>query len=101
MKLSDLAPKLSESPLGAVAQRLDFLCPLCRKRRISVDIWHAPAGEAPVGDHTIRVWHATQGPLRDWDTLTLTPSINHEHGLVTPERPCPGWHGFITNGEAA
>src|SRR5712664_677151 len=39
-KLSELDPKIGPSPAGDHAQRLTFLCPLCRKFRISVDIWH-------------------------------------------------------------
>lgn len=99
MKLSELSPTLSESKLPN-AQQLNFLCPACRKRRILVDIWHGEHGDVQGPNGVVRVWHAEQGPNRDWDTLSITPSIDHKHGNVTDERPCVGWHGFITNGIA-
>ena len=98
MKLDELDPLIGESRYG-YAQTLNFLCPNCRKRRIAIDIWNGPSTEVKVGENKVRLWHAEQGPLRDWRTLTVSPSVDHHHGNPTPERPCIGWHGFITNGQ--
>lgn len=96
MRLAELDPHLSTSPIGPAAERMDFLCPNCRKRRIIVDFSNALSGDHPTPTGALHIWSAKG----DWlDSISLTPSINHEHGNPSPERPCVGWHGFITNGE--
>lgn len=97
-KLEDLNPTLGPSAFHG-AQSLSFLCPLCRQRMVSIDIWNGKEGllqYAP--DKTIKLWHGTQGPERDWGTLSITPSIDAVHHKPAANG-CTGWHGFITNGE--
>src|SRR5690349_11429175 len=98
--LCDLGPRLS--PPGGAYQSLVFTCPRCGAHEIEVNIWNGPHG-----DHIVpvvglkntkavrRLWHAEQGPYNDWDSLTITPSIDR-----TGVDKCGGWHGVITNGEA-
>lgn len=104
MKLTDLDPIMEDwSPNERGYQRFSFLCPTCRKLRLQHAIWSKPHGDVKWTDASgnpcfERVWQATQGPHRDWDTLSLTPSLDtpaHRRG----DGQCPGWHGFITNGE--
>lgn len=100
-KLTDLAPCMVDwEPNEHGFQNFSFLCPNCRKVREVIAIWSLPNKLVTWQDRDgnacqQRVWSATQGPYKDWDSLSVTPSINtgpHErHG-------CPGWHGFITNG---
>lgn len=98
-KLEELNPLLDKSAYDG-AQSLSFLCPLCRQRVVSIDIWAGKDGplEYQPGK-VIKLWHAEQGPNRDWATLSVTPSIDAIH-----HRPaanwCKGWHGHIRNGEA-
>lgn len=94
-KLVDLNPKLTTK---GVFQTLDFRCPLCRRGAVTVDIWSGKHGDVVLaaGEPPHRLWHAEQGPHRDWDTLSISPSIDATN---QPHRECPGWHGFITNGE--
>ncbi len=86
-------------------QFLCFLCPKCRQHEISVYIHAKPHGEftrefpaEKLGDPPIqiirRIWQAKQGPDRDWETLTITPSIGREGS----NDPCGGWHGTVTDG---
>lgn len=104
MRLTELEPHMEDwQPNERGYQCFTFLCPACRKLRLRQAIWPKPHGEVRWKDNDgndclERVWHATQGPDRDWDTLSLSPSIDtapHKRGTGT----CPGWHGFITNGE--
>jgi len=101
MRLAELHPRLSpmSGPDEWGTQFLAFRCPKCLEHEISIYIWSGPAIEQkrqyPEVTLTQRVWHAEQGPHRDWDTLTVTPSVNRE-GCGDK---CGGWHGFITNGE--
>lgn len=96
--LADLSPSI-ELPNEHGFQYLRFLCPVCRKHVDLIGIWARPSGEvkwtAEYGPASQRVWQATQGPNRDWATLSITPSID-----IAPHNECAGWHGFITNGEA-
>lgn len=82
------------------AQRLSFRCPTCRQRTICVDIWE---GRATVLEYEpgkrLKLWHAEQGPQRDLASLSITPSIDDQHGKPA-DTGCTGWHGFVTNGEA-
>lgn len=100
MNLVDLRPRLSD-PSEEGSQFLVFLCPICRKHEIGVDIWAGKAGVVdlgarPDGTRNIKkLWHAEQGPHRDWETLSITPSIDRS----PCGDPCGGWHGFITNGQ--
>ena len=41
-KLEDLNPILDKSAYDG-AQSLSFLCPLCRQRMVSIDIWAGPS----------------------------------------------------------
>ncbi len=91
VKLADLSPALTPSPVVDYAQRLTFLCPACRKRLIYVDICRGRA-------HA-KLWHAEQGPDRSWGSLTITPSIDATHAPDDREPACVGWHGLITDGE--
>jgi hypothetical protein len=96
MRLSDLGPRLKGK--GGHYQNLYFQCPHCRGREVGIDIWHGPAGLVVVkaGACPVRLWHAEQGPHRDWGTLTVSPSIK-----ISSHGDCPGWHGHIVNGEVA
>jgi hypothetical protein len=87
------------------AQGIVFLCPACFAKN-----------GGSVGTHGIEVAFANRGvkdhqgsknregkPSRwnaagtNYSDLTTTPSI-----LIDPAEPiCPGWHGYITKGEAA
>ena len=103
MRLADLKPFISMP--GGPYQNLKFLCPACGKHEIGIEIWHGPHGIHDVGlkdadgkPTPIKLWHGEQGPYRDWDTLSITPSISMP---PIPKHDCPGWHGFITNGEVA
>lgn len=105
MRLSELSPKLFDPPDGhyRVYQSLKFLCPRCRKHEIMIDIWGLASRDrvevsAVEGESAIkRLWHAEQGPCSDWNSFTITPSINRT-GLGDK---CGGWHGFITAGEVS
>lgn len=98
MKLEELKPLLGQSAYSG-AQSLLFLCPLCRQRMVSIDIWAGKDGplEYEAGK-VIKLWHAEQGPNKDWATLSITPSIDAQHNTPSASG-CTGWHGFITNGE--
>ena len=104
MKLTELEPIMEDwTPNARGYQCFTYLCPTCRKLRARTAIWSRPYGDvrwtdADGHDCFERVWHATQGPLRDWGTLSLSPSINmlpHKLG----DGQCPGWHSHITEGE--
>lgn len=104
MRLTELEPIMEDwTPNERGYQNFTFLCPTCRKLRLRFAIWSRPCGEvrwtnASGTESLDRVWSATQGPHRDWDTLSLSPSLNtaaHKRG----EGECPGWHGHIINGE--
>ena len=79
-------------------QRLVFRCPNCEQRMIVVNIW---SGKATTLEYepgkTINLHHAEQGPNKDWETLTIEPSINDTHGKPS-DHGCTGWHGFVRNG---
>lgn len=98
-KLEELTPLLDKSAYSG-AQSLSFLCPLCRQRMVSIDIWSGNAGplEYEPGK-IIKLWHAEQGLHKDWATLSITPSIDAEHNKPSASG-CAGWHGFVSNGEA-
>lgn len=98
--LQELGASLAPSEY-ANAQRLTFRCPTCRQRVIAIDIWDGKPSvlECEAGK-TIKLWHAEQGPYRDWDTLSITPSIDDKHGKQA-DSGCDGWHGHVTNGVAA
>jgi hypothetical protein len=92
MRLTDLKPSVSDTPPGCDAA-FNFLCPLCRKGRVSV--WLVLGGDPRNGAHVANVAPPA------WDQLTVSPSIADE-GKCTAHRRngCPGWHGHIVNGEA-
>jgi hypothetical protein len=93
MELNFSNARFGKGPLPGT-QVLILLCPKCQKHEFSVNIWSGNAGEVLSGDQKVRFWHAEQGPLRDWATLSLSPSLDRE-GLGDK---CGGWHGTITNG---
>lgn len=104
MRLTELEPILEDlSPNARGYQCFSFLCPTCRKLRLRHAIWSKPHGDLEWTNErgnksSERVWQATQGPHRDWDTLSLSPSLNtppHKRG----DGQCPGWHGHIIDGE--
>jgi hypothetical protein len=107
MKLTDLSPRIS--PPGGAYQEIAFLCPRCRKHEIMIAIHHGPHGDVevplnglPAGQEmraVKRLWHAEQDEHKGWDSLSVTPSIDRTGR--DPMDPCGGWHGFITNGDAA
>lgn len=67
---------------------------------VSVDIWEGNAGDLEISPGKVeKLWHAEQGPYRDWATLSITPSIDTTHNSPAANG-CTGWHGFVTNGEA-
>lgn len=95
MRLTELAPHMIDHrPNEHGFQRFSFLCPSCRKLRETLAIWSRRFADVNADGEMVRVWEATQGPGQDWDTLSLTPSVN-----LHPHRTCPGWHGYITDGE--
>lgn len=97
--LEELGASLSPAEYSG-AQRLTFRCPLCRQRLIILNIWSGKATDLQYeSGKTIRLHHAEQGPLKDWATLTITPSIDDQHGKSS-NSGCPGWHGHVTNGVA-
>ncbi|WP_192246151.1 hypothetical protein [Mesorhizobium silamurunense] len=106
MKLTELEPIMEDwTPNARGYQYFTFLCPTCRKLRIRHAIWSHPPGEvrwkdAGGNDRFERVWQATQGPLLDWDTLSLSPSLNTPPHKRAGEQ-CHGWHGHIINGEVS
>lgn len=107
MKLRDLSPRLT--PPGGTYQELTFRCPKCQQHEIGFAIWPGPAGDVRVPINGLpadwpgeregvkRLWHAEQGPDMDWDSLSITPSIDQS----PCGDPCGGWHGFITKGEVS
>lgn len=101
-RLADLSPELRSVDRGGLTyQTLTFSCPLCRKGGLQVHVWKGKAGDVQIADGTVRLWHAEQGPHRDWATLSITPSID---GTNAPHKDfhgnvCPGWHGYITDGK--
>lgn len=90
MKLAELEPHISWP--GERYQSLYFLCPACRKHEVGVEIWNGPSGVF----EGVKLWHGEQGPDRDFDTLSITPSIACG---PSEKHECAGWHGFITDGE--
>lgn len=93
MRLRDLDPSISDTPQGADAA-FNFLCPLCRKGRVLV--WLVLGSEPRNGAHV------TTALPPAWDQMTITPSISDEGKCTAqPRNGCPGWHGFIRNGEVA
>lgn len=101
MRLDELKPRMSWP--GERYQSLYFLCPICQRHEIGIEIWHGPSGFHDVGlkdangaPVLTKLWHGEQGPARDWDTLTITPSIS---AGGSERSKCAGWHGTITNGE--
>jgi len=106
MKIADFEPVMEDrEPNERGYQCLTFLCPACRRLRVQVAIWARPHGEVRWTDADgnacfERVWNAMQGPHRDWDTLSLSPSLDMAaHKLSGGRDDCPGWHGFIADGE--
>lgn len=99
--LIELQPRISEP--GGLTQRLEFLCPICRNTPIGIEIWSGDATTLKLAEGTLqKIWHAEQGPHKDWASLTIKPSIDAVHGFSgTPPRDCNGWHGYITNGVCA
>lgn len=85
MKLVDLLPNWDQS-----ARSIDFLCPNCRRGRIVVAL---KDGVAKDGRHS-------GDPLPpDFATLSIAPSVAAEGKCSRANRGCPGWHGFVRNGE--
>lgn len=97
MRLEDLSPELSPAVYPG-AQVLAFRCPNCRQRLVTANIWSGPQStlEYEPGKN-INLHHAEQGPNCDWATLTVTPSIDSQHGKPSASG-CTGWHGHITKG---
>lgn len=89
-RLTDLDPQQSGAHAG-IDGAFNFQCPLCRKGRVSV--WVVVGGEPRNGAHVANILPPA------WDQLTITPSIADEGLCSRTNRGCPGWHGFITNGE--
>jgi hypothetical protein len=86
MRLADLNPKVT-SRTDAYVQ-FGFQCPACRLGTLTVRCRVGEQDDAN-GIHSANV----EPP--DWDRLSLAPSVAG-NGLC---RRCPGWHGFITDGE--
>lgn len=100
-KLEELNPRLTTSAALDGVQELTFLCPSCRQRMVSVNIWAGKAGPVKYSDgQHVKLWHAEQGQDRDWASLSITPSIDAQHRKPAANG-CTGWHGFVTKGEAA
>jgi hypothetical protein len=94
MRLTDLRPKWRPTPVADVDAAITFLCPACRKGIVSV--WLVLGGEPRKGAHVANVLPPA------WDAMTIRPSIADEGRCTAAKRTgCPGWHGFITNGEAS
>lgn len=94
MRLIDLNPRWYVFEEGGARVGLTFECPHCRTERLGVTFHHR--GHEAMEDGVIHakfpsehIW--TMESADDFETLTLTPSIDgSERGH---------WHGFITNGE--
>jgi hypothetical protein len=105
-RLTELEPIMEDwSPNERGYQRFTFLCPSCRKLRVRHAIWSGPCGDVRWKDASgldchERVWSATQGPHKDWDSLSLSPSLDMPAHKISSGGECPGWHGHIINGEA-
>jgi hypothetical protein len=87
------------------AQGVQFLCPVCFVRNggaVGTHLIEVTFAGKGVKDHLGS--HNNKGKPSRWTAsgtgyadLTLKPSI-----LIDPAKPaCDGWHGFVTNGEAA
>lgn len=81
MRLSELNPRYFEAP-----DRIAFNCPRCRLGVVTVWLKEGSA---------LGSFHGCDGLPPNFETITINPSIADE-GLC---RRCPGWHGFITDGE--
>ena len=112
MKLSDLDGQLyargegtSLRPVDSVpaAAAVMFLCPGCRARLgtdvgcHSILVWFADR-DVPPGNEPLPRWKASGAGVAD---LTLSPSVLIHADPVQHRQPaaCPGWHGFVRNGE--
>lgn len=97
MRLSELDPRWAidaDIVLGGASKHFEnrhgmaisFDCPHCRETRLAV--WFAnPIDGGPPTDDASHLWQRSGD---DFDSLTLTPSVDASaHGH---------WHGFITNG---
>jgi hypothetical protein len=97
MKLTDLNPRWFVLQTDGQRVGLTFECPHCRETRLGI-VFHRRGYEA-IDDAYVRahhrgadadfIWTLVSG--EDFDTLTVTPSVNAE--------AAGHWHGFITNGE--
>lgn len=106
MRLTELEPRWVgfTIPEGTARIGVGFLCPHCKDQRLVVffrpfidpsdivrlALWKLPDAPDP-NTGVIRPVHWWARTGEDFDTLTLTPSVdasNHGH-----------WHGFIQNGE--
>jgi len=86
MRLVELNPQYEPpSALGA-PDRITFVCPKCRKGVVLVWLKEGEP-KSPL--------HGCNKLPPNFETLTVQPSIASEGQC----RHCPGWHGFITNGE--
>jgi hypothetical protein len=95
MKLSELRPEFSRGDGGK--GYLSFDCPHCalhgidhaQQDRRSHRIKNLPTFDGEPRNTGVYRWGLTGTPP-DWDTVSLTPSVNYDDDH---------WHGFITNGE--
>jgi hypothetical protein len=87
--LLDLSPTFEKRPHEPFG-RLFFNCPSCRLGLVGVNLVQ---GEAcpDMGAHGCNKLPP------DFATISITPSIAMEGKC----RRCPGWHGFVTNGEVS
>lgn len=97
MKLTDLDPRWFSFEPNGPHVGLTLLCPCCKNTRIGIAFHHK--GHEAIDDVYIKahahgrtdfIWTILSD--EDFDTLSLTPSIDAS-GIGH-------WHGFITNGEA-
>jgi hypothetical protein len=97
MRLTELNPRWYTEKKGGLRVGLTFDCPHCRSTRLGI-MFHRQGHEA-IYEEFVRGQHGS-GPGRfiwslngdeDFDTLTLTPSIDASK--------IGHWKGTITNGE--
>ncbi len=96
MRLTELNPRWTGT--SGIITGITFDCPHCRTQRLGVLFKNAidPEGWLALGvtrHHADCEWDRTG---EDFETLTLTPSIDASNKRIDFHNH---WHGFITNGE--
>ena len=97
MRLTDQEPEFlhAHGHPGSKAY-LAFRCPCSPTCENTISIPFTPMLDGQPCPEFIKCqWQRTGGST--FEDLSLAPSINF-HGDKDHGGPCPGWHGFLTNG---